>query len=169
MTEGKSAWFESSTRSPPPSGSLRQRKFRDPVGYTYLRSSQSYRRRWSWSINSTNVTYTEGERRLIRHDEVMHDLRTDAQIVVPRYGHHGLRSRHRFRRPEIAARPRRTASQTRGQQQWQIPTLKSGCALEVRMPCRRTPGKPVLYEAAQQQQSINTEAETKRPYRERNH
>jgi type IV secretion system protein VirD4 len=52
-----------------------------------------------------NVTYTENLRPLIRPEEIMHDLREDAQIVIPREGRPVLCGRAiYFRRPELKAR-----------------------------------------------------------------
>jgi type IV secretion system protein VirD4 len=52
-----------------------------------------------------NVTYTENLRPLIRPEEIMHDLREDAQIVIPRKGRPVLCGRAiYFRRPEFKAR-----------------------------------------------------------------
>jgi len=50
-----------------------------------------------------NVTYSEGIRPLIRPEEIMHDLREDAQIVIPKRGRPVLCGRAiYFRRPEFA-------------------------------------------------------------------
>ena len=51
------------------------------------------------------MTYTETPRPLIRTEEIMHDLRDDAQIVIARKGRPLLCGRAiYFRRPELAAR-----------------------------------------------------------------
>ena len=50
-----------------------------------------------------NVTYSESIRPLIRPEEIMHDLREDAQIVIPKRGRPVLCGRAiYFRRPEFA-------------------------------------------------------------------
>jgi type IV secretion system protein VirD4 len=109
--EGKASWFESlSSRSYAAVKDLATaREISESCGtFPVVRTSQSYRRRFSWALNTTNVTYTEGERRLIRPEEIMHDLRADAQIIVPHYGFPVLCGRAiSFRRPEIVARLRR--------------------------------------------------------------
>jgi type IV secretion system protein VirD4 len=51
------------------------------------------------------VIYTENLRPLIRPKEIMHDLREDAQIVIPRKGRPVLCGRAiYFRRPEFKSR-----------------------------------------------------------------
>ena len=49
-----------------------------------------------------NVTYSERIRPLIRPEEIMHDLREDAQIIIPKRGRPVLCGRAiYFRRPEF--------------------------------------------------------------------
>jgi type IV secretion system protein VirD4 len=51
------------------------------------------------------VTYTESGRPLIWPEEIMHDLREDTQIVIPRKGRPVVCGRAiYFRRPELKAR-----------------------------------------------------------------
>ena len=51
------------------------------------------------------MTYTENLRPLIRPEEIMHDLREDVQIVIPRKGRPVLCGRAiYFRRPEFKDR-----------------------------------------------------------------
>jgi type IV secretion system protein VirD4 len=52
-----------------------------------------------------NVTYSESIRPLIRPEEIMHDLREDAQIIIPKRGRPVLCGRAiYFRRPEFSGR-----------------------------------------------------------------
>jgi len=53
-------------------------------------------------LPTQNVTYSERIRPLIRPEEIMHDLREDAQIIIPKRGRPVLCGRAiYFRRPEF--------------------------------------------------------------------
>ena len=56
-----------------------------------------------------NVTYSESIRPLIRPEEIMHDLREDAQIIIPKRGRPVLCGRAiYFRRHDFVGAPART-------------------------------------------------------------
>ncbi len=73
--------------------------------YSGLSWSESFRRRFSFR-NGGNISYSDRPIPLVRAQEILSDMRTDAQIIMPGSGHRPVRCGRAiyFRRSEMVAR-----------------------------------------------------------------